>query len=397
VNEVEILLACARLQLQEADIQRIRDLLELEIDWNRLISLAIFHRLTSFAYIHLNALAPDIVPAETLEFLRARFFQSAGEALRQTAELLKILQLLNGNDVLAVPYKGPELAARVYGNLGLRWCCDLDVIVKQRDVSCARVLLEQAGFRPRHPTSRAGQQFIVRNRHSDVYIRDGGTVLELHWAFIDGETSFSVGLEQLEPRLQECSLGGSRVLVFAPEDLLLILCVHGATHRWDRLEWLCGVTELIRSVEVDWQVVLDRAAKHKIDKTLLLGLLLAHDLLDAPVREEVLSRARADRDVACLSNMVQETLALGEIGRAQPDTLQRDLFRLRLQSTLSDRLRYFFYRFTTPGRRRDTRHMLPLGRWSVPLPALVRPFQVVGKVLTESYSQWTSHGRSRQK
>jgi hypothetical protein len=154
---------------------------------------------------------------------------------------------------------------------------------------------------------------------------------------------------------------------------------------------------LIRGGEMNWQVVLDRAAKQRIDKTLLLGLLLAGDLLNAPVPDEIIEKAQADQDVVSLSKVVQETLALGEIRQAAGrDSLQRDLFRLRLQSTLSDRLRYFFYRFTTPGRREDTRHMLPLGRWSIPLPTLVRPFQVVGKVVTETFSQWTSHGSSRQ-
>jgi len=397
-REVAILLACARMRLEASDKVRIRELLDLKPDWDRLTSLAIFHRLTSFAYLHLSSLGTDEVPAQTLEFLKARFYQNAGEALRQTGELLKVLNLLNGNGILAVPYKGPELAARVYGNVALRWSCDLDIIVKRQDVPRARSLLEAVGFRPRHSISEAGQQFLVRNRHSDVFHRDGGPVIELHWAFTDGETSFPVGLEDLQPRLQECEMGGSKVKVFPLEDLLLILCVHGATHRWDRLEWLCGVAELIRGIEIDWERVLQQAARHKVEKTLFLGLILAHDLLDAPLPKIVVAQARTDRDVCSLSKFVKDTLARGEIRQPQTqNTLQRDLFRLRLQSTFSDRMRYFFYRFTTPGRREDARHMVPLGKWSVPLPTLFRPFHVVGKVIRGSFSQWTSNDRSQRK
>jgi hypothetical protein len=397
-REIEILLACARLNLEEEDVRRIRNLLLEEPDWDQLLRLAVFHRLTAFVYLNLCSAASDLVPQKILEFLKGRFVQNAGEALRHTAELVRVLELLNDNGVLAVPYKGPELASRVYGNLALRWSCDLDIIVKKQDVSRARVLLENAGFYPRYPTSRSGQQFLVRNRHSDIFLRDGGPVIELHWAFVDGETSFPVRLEQLQARLQESSIGGSKVLVFAPEDLLLILCVHGATHRWDRLEWLCGVVELIRGRGVQWQEVLDRAAKHRVDKTLLLGLLLGHDLLEAPVSDRIVTRARADHDVVYLSRLVQETLALGEIQPAPVgNVIQRDLFRLRLQSTISDRLRYFFYRFTTPGKRDDTRHMVPLGRWSVPLPTFVRPFLVIGKVISESFPKKTSQERNRQR
>jgi hypothetical protein len=163
------------------------------------------------------------------------------------------------------------------------------------------------------------------------------------------------------------------------------------------LEWLCGVAELIRGTDVDWERVLERTATHKIEKTLLLGLILAHDLLDAPLPESIVAQARKDGDVASLSKLVKDTLARGEIGQPQAqNTIQRDLFRLRLQSTFSDRMRYFFYRFTTPGRREDARHMVPLGKWSVPLSTLFRPFHVVGKVIRGFVSQWASNERTHR-
>lgn len=392
-REIEILLACARLKLQDDGIQRIRESIVQGPDWHRLISLSLYHRLTAFLYMHLSSVAPELVPDEVLNLLRSHYVTFGSRALRQTAELLEVLDLLNKNAVLAVPYKGPDLATRIYQNLALRYYSDLDLIVKQQDVPAARLLLESAGFRPKHPTSRAAQQFLVRNRHSDIFMRADGSAIELHWAFVDGETSFPVRLEDLQSRLQEAEIGGYRVRVFAPEDLLLILCVHGATHRWDRLEWLCGLAELIRQADLDWSDVLARANEQRIDKTLLLGLLLAHDLLDAPVLDRILLRARADRDVAYLSRVVGDELDAGIIQIASQNSLQRDLFRFRLQSTASDRLRYFLRRFTTPGRRGDTRYMLPLGRWSVPLPAFVRPLRVIAKVIQESIAQRASQNR----
>lgn len=391
--EVAILLLCARLQLEDGSIQRVRELIAQGPDWERLISLSLFHRLTAFLYMHLNAVASDLVSNEVLGLLKSHYVHFSSRALRQTAELLDILNLLNNNDVLAVPYKGPDLATRIYGNLALRYYSDLDIIVKQQDVLAARILLENAGFRAKHPTSKAAQHFLVRNRHSDLFLRAGGSTIELHWAFVDGETSFPVSLEDLQSRLHESEMGGSKIQVFAAEDLLLILCVHGATHRWDRLEWLCGLGELIRQAELDWSEILTEAGKHRIDKILLLGLLLAHDLLDAPVLDWILLRARADRDVAYLSRIVSNELDAGTIQSTPQSSLQRDLFRFRLQSTTSDKFRYFLRRFSIPGRRGDTRYMLPLGRWSVPLPAVVRPLRVIAKVIQESIAQRTSQNR----
>src|SRR5688572_28935437 len=72
VREVEILLACARLRLEERDVDRIRNLLLQKPDWQRLMLLAVFHRVTGFVVQSLSKAAPDLVPLETLDALRAR-------------------------------------------------------------------------------------------------------------------------------------------------------------------------------------------------------------------------------------------------------------------------------------------------------------------------------------
>lgn len=390
--EVEILLACARTRLDENQVQRIRMLLRDGPNWERLFRLASFHRLMPLLYWHLNAAASDLVSDEMLNVLRTWFIREATQALRQTADLLEVLRLLGDGDVFAVPYKGPALAALIYNNLALRRSCDLDILVGRRDVPRARQLLEGAGFRPPYPASRAGREFLLRNRCSEIFVRESGCVVELHWAFTDGHLAFPLELEQLRPRLQMRSLGGSQVPTFAAEDLLLVLCVHGAKHCWDRLEWLCGVSELTRNEKIAWPEAIGRATELRVEKMLFLGLLLAHDLLEAPVPAQLLETARSRREVIQLARNVQQRLATAE----DPETVEQDLFRIRLQPTSRDRLRYLFHRLTTPGRE-DTRLMLPLGRRSVPLPALVRPFRVAGKLIGGLIKRPATHGQPRQR
>ena len=46
----------------------------------------------------------------------------------------------------------------------------------------------------------------------------------------------------------------------APEDNLLLLCMHGAKHCWSRLERVCDVAELITShSNLDWVALVSRA------------------------------------------------------------------------------------------------------------------------------------------
>ena len=71
---------------------------------------------------------------------------------------------------------------------------------------------------------------------------------------------------------------------------------HGAKHMWSRLMWLGDVGRLAQA-GVDWTAVMKLASETRCERPVLLGLLLAHDLLDAPVPENVLERARGERVV----------------------------------------------------------------------------------------------------
>jgi hypothetical protein len=380
-KEVELLLTCARLTLDEPSKERLREMLQEELDWNRFLRLMILHCLTAFVYRHLEMTPKDLVPASYLQFIKNNFMHDAAAALHDISQLLNLLDLFEQEDVLVVPYKGPALAVALYGNAAFRRCNDLDVVVTRDDVPVARNVLEKAGFKSLHPTSPAGREFLLERRHSEIFTRESGPIVELHWAFAKQRGLFPLTLDMLVGRLEEISIAGARVKMFAPEDHLLILCTHGANHLWSRLEWLCGVSELIKTGNLSWPLVLHRAAELRSIKALLLGALLSGELLDAPVPEEVLARARANRDVVWSANLVKRKLATGQIERPEErSAIERDLFRLRLQSSNGTRIRYLMHRFTTP-KREDTRNMLRIGGRFIPLPAFLRPFHVLGRLL----------------
>ena len=47
-----------------------------------------------------------------------------------------------------------------------------------------------------------------------------------------------------------------------PEDLLLILCVHGGKHVWECLKWLVDVRELVdRFPQLDYDALIQRAGR----------------------------------------------------------------------------------------------------------------------------------------
>jgi hypothetical protein len=319
--------------------------------------------------------------------------ENAACALARTAELLELLDRFETAGVPAVPYKGPPLAVRLYGSAALRQAGDLDLLVPRARVPAARALLAGGGYHARHPHLQASERMLLRKMHHEVFEAPGRGTVELHWAFTRADLAFPWRHEELAPRLQHVALGGRTVPLFADDDLLLVLCVHGAKHRWRRLEWIAGVAELIRTVpEIDWDVTEARARATGSYRILLLGVVLAHDLLAAPVPTRLLERAYAERAVARLAREVWRVLETGQPGLAQ------DAFYVALRERLRDRLGYAVFRLTTPYDPAEWRVQL-IGGVEVPVHATRRAVRIASQALSLSLpfrhpvrSKWPARG-----
>src|SRR5438034_733317 len=91
-----------------------------------------------------------------------------------------------------------------------------------------------------------------------------------------------------------------------PGTLMVALCAHGAKHHWQRLSWLCDIERLARTPGFDWQSAARDAAALRCAPALLLGCLLAADLLDAPVPANVLEGARSNPAIRDLFGKVRQ-------------------------------------------------------------------------------------------
>src|SRR5262249_38626975 len=86
------------------------------------------------------AVAPALRSALTLEFPRHSISRYTA-----TRRLRELLCALSAAGVDAWPFKGPVLAAQLYGNFAMRQFGDLDVIVRPRDVRAALAVLAHNG------------------------------------------------------------------------------------------------------------------------------------------------------------------------------------------------------------------------------------------------------------
>lgn len=315
----------------------------------------------------LETAAPNDTPAPVLAELRGRMVANAWRNRSLTRELLAVLAALRSRGILALPYKGPALAAMAYGSVAARQFVDLDILVPRERIADARAALLARGYRD-GPTGMDSRIPITKRSHyQHTMVRDADRVrVELHWAFAPRYFRFGLNLEELavEPSL----LGHATIAAIAPPDLLLLLCVHGGRHLWTRLGWICDLAELVRArTDAPWPVALGRATELGTRRMLLVGLALARDLLDVDLPEVFAAALASDPRAAQLAEVFARRLFLRD-GRA-PALLAAARLHIAMRERWADRAVYAVLGAITPSER-DT-----CGKGS--LRAVARPFRLI--------------------
>lgn len=336
--EDELLVCCARASVGTATAGRIEALLRRDLDWAYLIRTATQHGMKPLLYWTVGKTWPEVIPQESLDQLRDDFRSSGYQNLLQTRVLLQVLSRLSSHGIRAIPFKGPVLAQVAYGNLSLRYSRDLDILVRREDVQAACELLPSLGYRlqydlPQNEVWRAGQLAFV-----------GETVVELHWDIAPTSFSFPLEPERLWGHLRPMPFCGSEILALSPEDHLLLLCIHGAKHRWERLAWICDIGCLIRArPELDWADALQQARASGLERMFLLGLSLAAYLLGEEIPAGLRESIQARPAIRSLTEQVCGWLFLEAGGASE---ISKAFFHLRVMDRWGNRIRYILGRAT---------------------------------------------------
>jgi len=308
-HEHQILILIARRTLGKEASDHLRQLLQKELDWDYLLEMADRHCLIPLLCVHLNEVASPSVPPQVMFQLRNVNHRNTRSNLFLTGELIKVLEFLEANGIQAIPFKGPTLALQAYGDVGLRQFGDLDVLVHKQDVPQVKELLTSRGFKPKPQLNDEQQAALMRFDCAYNFDNERGVVLDVHWEFVARHFSFRIDTNRLWDRLEAVGISGKQLLTLSAEDLLLILCLHGFTHLWERLGWICDVASMIDCRrDINWQLVLENATTLGVRGILSLGLFLAGDLLGASIPQEVSKSLQPDPKVKKLAAHVREQL-----------------------------------------------------------------------------------------
>lgn len=266
------------------------------VDWQEVIRLARRHRVIPLVYRGLEEAVrrhptgevrtsrASVVRglsslAQVRQHLRKLYYSNLARNIRLTEEMLRILKMFEHAGIKAIPVKGPALAVQAYGDLSLRQFDDLDFLLRLEDMMSAGDILKANGYKPRLDMApplmgrylKSGLDWPFRSRESKISI-DLGSAIVSHVL----PQPFTV--DELSERLDTVTVEDHVLRTPGPEDSLLILCLHGSHHGWERLAWLADVTALIKTAGPDISSVTQKARKAGLQHILSLPLVLADRL-----------------------------------------------------------------------------------------------------------------------
>jgi hypothetical protein len=276
-----------------------------EVDWDRLIDLALRHRV--LPYLVRAGLGG---PPSICDRLRNLERASTGHALLVDLELDKALRLLQTLGAPSIVLKGPALARTVYPDRFLRPHDDIDLTIHPEDEDRVIESLLDSGYRE----LRVGHE-EQRREHAGhleggaayhrVFRRDDSVVpLELHLDPLQLGLQTVCEAERWRRAQVTPALPGT--LILCPEDQVVQLSLHALKHGYDRLIWIKDIDVMLRHYRdtLDWELVRRVARLEGVSASVWYTLRLSKMLLATPVSDAALRSMRPLPHIRMLYELV---------------------------------------------------------------------------------------------
>jgi hypothetical protein len=309
------------------------------------------------------------LPAPFGDLLADRAAASRQQMLRNAGEEIRVSRLFRELDIEPVFVKGATLATLAHGSLALKTSWDIDMLVAPAEVAAARRVLVEAGYRidvPGIDDPRLIDRFVERCKETTWINAGRGTVIELQAALVDAPVLLPGVRPNAPVQSVEVAHNASVTTLAAPE-LYAYLCVHGTSHRWERLKWLTDVAALVESSPDSVEALHAAACCLGAARSSATALHLCAEIFGLPTSDRF-------RDAAIDALVATSREALQTVDSVDPASLagiSREAARLRAQRLQVSGLRARVSLLRVQLSRAYTPDRLALPRWVLPIHTLV--------------------------
>ena len=340
--EYDLVRLAARAELDGVRAARFREAVEGPLDWKKVMAAGSHHRVLPLLYIHLREHAAGAPPDAMIAVLQ-QFVQSAAvRVLFLSSQMALIARQLNGEGVPFLVLKGPTLS-EAYGGAARRPFSDNDLLIRHGDFGRVERALLDLGFNRRKRSQRQLEGHLLIHREYTF-----GRAVEAHVSTVDVHTSvaplgytYDGSYDRLASRGRTVAVGGAEVQALGWSDLFLVLCVNALKDQWDRLRLASDLAELADHV-ADWDQAESEAESQRSLRAFRIGVLVAADELDGRFPQDVLERARADREASELARTIRAHFPAAHNEQVL-DGSERARLMLRAQDGIRGQARYLSY------------------------------------------------------
>jgi len=368
--EWALLLECAK---PRPDPQRLAERLRAPLDWSLLLAFAEDHGVLGLTAARLANYDESVLSKENRERLRTWRRAHTLFTMNLCAEMFRLFDSFPAAGIEALVIKGPVLSARCYGDPGLRQYGDLDLVARDRDILRSTELMVSLGYEPSVPVAairakKVPGEYVFRQSRTKLLV-------EFHTEFTFRYHPRPLPVEKLFSRQVRVSIDAHKIPALSPEDELLLICIHGAKHLWEKLGYIADVAAFVSEQELDWERVMSATDEVGGERMLYVGLRLAGDVLGAALPESVAALSRSDATVGRLANQI--TRWLPAAGSAPLGIFERAMFRMRMGGGIFSGPAYLFRLSFSPTEEDWVEGAENKRHWF--LDALGRPFRLARK------------------
>lgn len=347
--------------VSEKTVQAAREVIESGVDWEAFLKYAFRHKVFGFAYHHIAAALNDAVPSDIRLQLKASAVANAKKSEAMGKETASLLAFLADAGVKAVPYKGPVLVERIWGDGNLGAYYDLDIMVPLNALEPAQELLAGRGYAPvsrRTPNLPPGElerEAVPLAREHEIGFL---LPLDLHTRPVPHWIGRPDRADRLWDDLQTVEFRGLRIRVLPDDWNLALLALHVHKHGYLSLHWAAGFYGFLRACPEVWPRALERANEIGARPEVEFARQVCDFVLDEPI--------------APINNRKRLVLRMAHQPFGQPPYPRKSL---RLQMALRRRLGARFAYLFVP--RPIDEGLVRLPSWLRPLHYLVRPIRLL--------------------
>ncbi len=249
--------------------------------WDELVRLAKLHCIRPQLLGLLTRMPSGVVPDSIVSGLQDECRTILINQLNYSAEFFRVKDILAGEGIRIIPFKGFWMAHEVYGSIGNRESFDVDVLTDSSSLERIRELMTGAGYTGEHRYRGLTINEIMKSfrEYNFDRIDEGRSVfhIEFHWGICPPGYGMPVSVSDLSDHITGGTFQGRNLEVFTPAaQLLLALLHHGGKDRFVLLKQVNDVAMLVRNGGgIDWKWLANAMRRYNAEPLLYTALNLA--------------------------------------------------------------------------------------------------------------------------